>query len=260
MSTLFERLAELVLLAQDLFRGGFLVFLRVGAAMALLPPFGETSLPVRVRLAATFAFTAIVFPALNDRVLAYDGTVAPLLTETAVGLLLGASLRLFVLALQTAGTIAAQATSLAQLFGSTAGEPQPVMTNILTLAGLALAVAGGLHVQIALFLIQSYDILPAARLPDPADVATWGLALVVKSFALGFMLAMPFVAASFIFNVALGIVNRAMPQLMVFFVGAPALTFGGLVLLALVAPAVLGLWLGELRAFLEAPPMGAGPP
>ncbi|MEL5875647.1 flagellar biosynthetic protein FliR [Cereibacter sphaeroides] len=260
MSTLFERLADLVLLAQDLFRGVFLVFLRVGAAMALLPPFGETSLPVRVRLAAALAFTAIVFPALSDRVPIYDGSLAPLLAETAMGLLLGASLRLFVLALQTAGTIAAQTTSLAQLFGSAAGEPQPVMTNILTLAGLALAVAGGLHVQIALFLIQSYDILPAARLPDPADVAIWGLALVVKSFALGFMLAMPFVAASFIFNVALGIVNRAMPQLMVFFVGAPALTFGGLVLLALAAPAVLGIWLGHLRAFLEAPLMGAGLP
>ncbi|MGP3696746.1 flagellar biosynthetic protein FliR [Rhodobacter sp. NSM] len=253
MTPLFEHLTQLTLLAQDLFRSGFLVFIRVGAAMALLPAFGEASLPARVRLAAALAFTAIVFPALSDRIPPFDGSLGPLAIETAIGLLLGISLRLFVLALQTAGSIAAQAASLSQLFGSSSGEPQPVIGNVLTLGGLAIAVAAGLHVRIAEFLIMSYEFLPVGRLPPPADAADWGLRLISHSFSLGFMLSMPFLAASFIFNVALGIINRAMPQLMVFFVGAPALTLGGLVLLAMSAPVAVAFWASALRDFLSSP-------
>lgn len=253
MSPLIESLTELAEIAQAQFRSGFLVFLRVGAAMAILPAFGEMAVPQRVRLALALAFTAIVFPAVGERVPEFDGSVALLLTESVAGLMLGMGLRLFVLALQTAGSIAAQATSLAQLFGGTAGEPQPVIGNLLTMGGLALAVASGLHVRVAELFILSYDLLPAGRLPDAVDASAWGLELIARTFTLGFTLAMPFVAASFVFNVALGIINRAMPQLMVSFVGAPALTFGGLVLLLLSAPAALALWLEALGRFLASP-------
>jgi flagellar biosynthetic protein FliR len=84
-------------------------------------------------------------------------------------------------------------------------------------------------------------------------MADWGLAQVTRAFATGFSLAMPFVIASFLYNLALGVINRAMPQLMVAFVGAPALTAGGLVLLALSAPLVLAVWLAALNGFLAAP-------
>ena len=74
-------------------------------------------------------------------------------------------------------------------------------------------------------------------LPVPAaDVAAWGTARVAQAFALGFSLAAPFVIAGFAYNLALGAINRAMPQLMVAFIGAPAITAGGLLILMLAAP------------------------
>ncbi len=57
-----------------------------------------------------------------------------------------------------------------------------------------------------------------------------------QAFALGFSLAAPFVIAGFAYNLALGAINRAMPQLMVAFIGAPAITAGGLLILMLAAP------------------------
>ena len=56
--------------------------------------------------------------------------------------------------------------------------------------------------------------------------------------------------AALIYNVALGIINRAMPLLMVSMIGAPALTLGGLVLMAIVVPLALQLWLGQFNGFL----------
>jgi len=70
---------------------------------------------------------------------------------------------------------------------------------------------------------------------------------------LAFLIAAPFVMASAIYNMALGVINRAMPQLMVAFVGAPVITFGGLFLLFVCAPLMLTTWADALEAFLVNP-------
>lgn len=228
-----------------------LVFLRVGAMMALLPAFGEHSVPQRVRLVLTVAFTAVTAPAVWDQ-LPPRPEIAALLAEAAAGLLLGAGLRLLVMALQMAGTMIAQATSLAQIFGGM-GEPQPAVGHLLVAAGLALAVMAGLHVRVAELLILSYSVFPPGTLPAAADVARWGVAGTGHAFALAFTLAAPFTIAALLYNLALGFINRAMPTLMVSFVGAPALSAGGLVLLALAAPMLLSVWQDALIGFLSNP-------
>ena len=70
---------------------------------------------------------------------------------------------------------------------------------------------------------------------------------------LGFSLAAPFVIAAFAYNLALGAINKAMPQLMVAFIGAPAITAGGLLILMLAAPVILTYWNGRLDATLLDP-------
>lgn len=231
-----------------------LVFVRVGAVMAVLPGFGEASVPMRVRLVLAVGFTAIVFPAVGPEAAATVRLgLGAVLIEAAAGLALGIGFRLLVIALQIAGTIAAQSTSLAQLTGGAAPEPLPAIGHLLNMAGLAVAVAAGLHVQVAQALILSYDVLPAGALPAAEEVAQWGLGGVARAFALALQLAAPFVVAALLYNLALGAINRAMPQLMVAFVGAPALTFGGLALLLLTAPGAIMLWQGALGTFAGAP-------
>lgn len=232
----------------------FLVFFRVGAVMALIPGFGEQLVPSRIRLVLTLAFTAVISPAILPQLRPSDGAfLLPIAVEVTAGLALGLGLRLFILALQMAGAIMAQATSLAQLFGGMGPEPQPAIGHLMVTGGLALAVMSGLHVRAAELMILSYTFLPPGRLPLAADMAGWGLSEISRAFTLAFMLAAPFTIAALVYNVALGVINRAMPQLMVSFVGAPALTFGGLMLLAIVAPLALTVWLAEFNTFLANP-------
>ncbi|MFN4172074.1 MAG: flagellar biosynthetic protein FliR [Pseudorhodobacter sp.] len=261
MTELIALLTDFTELAQDALRNAMLVFLRIGAAMALLPAFGEQSVPQRVRLVLALAFTAIVFPAVADHLtgaMVQGALPRVMVTETVAGLAIGIGLRLFVMVLQIAGTMAAQASSLAQLYAGAGAEPQPAMSHLFTMAGLAIAVAAGLHVQAAKLFILSYDLMPAGRLIPAADATAWGVGRIARAFGLAFTLAAPFVIAATIYNVALGVINRAMPQLMVVFVGAPALTLGGLVLLAVATPALLLVWLAALHGFV-ADPMGTGP-
>jgi flagellar biosynthetic protein FliR len=55
------------------------------------------------------------------------------------------------------------------------------------------------------------------------------------------------------YNLALGAINRAMPALMVSFIGAPALSAGGLALLAILMPFLLSVWVDALKATMASP-------
>lgn len=240
----------------------FVVFLRIGAMMSLMPGFGEQSVPQRIRLVLAFAFTLLVVPlVLTETPVPSEMTALTvlriLLVEVVVGLALGISVRLFVLALQTAASIAAQSISLSQIFGGTAADPQPALGSILLIAGLALALMSGLYLQVVELILLSYQILPSGAFPVPADLSEWGLQQVAHAFALAFVLAAPFVIASFVYNVALGVINKAMPQLMVAFVGAPAITAGGMLLMVIAVPLMLSIWVDDLGGFFVSPFGGA---
>lgn len=249
-------LAAAVGFAQEHLLTAGLVFFRIATVIALLPAFGERVVPGRIRLAVTLAITAVVAPAVADRLgVPPEGLLQMagfLLVETANGLILGFVLRLAVQIVEMAGGLAAQAGSLSQMFG-VGGDPLPAMSHLLVMAALCLAVLSGLHVRAAEALILSYDALPAGEVPGAAILRDWSVAHVARAFALSFSLAAPFVAAALLYNVALGVINRAMPSLMVAFVGAPALTAGALMLLALTAPLMLAVWKGAFASLLADP-------
>ncbi len=235
----------------------FVIFLRVAPAIALFPGFGEQTVPVRIKLGLAVMMTLITAPAVAPSLrTVQQGEVAMgwvTLTEAAVGLLIGLGIRLFVLALQTAGTIAAQSTSLAQIVGSAGIEPMPAIGHVLILGGIALAMMLGLHVRLAEMLILTYALFPAAQIPDAGAISTWGVRQVAAAFALALALAAPFVIVSILYNLTLGVINRAMPQMMVVFVGAPVITGAGIALLLIMGPTILSLWVEALGDFMANP-------
>ena len=255
MTEVLADIAALLALTEAYLWATVLVFVRVGAVVSVMPGFGDAAVPQRVKLALVMAFTIVITPILAEK-LETSGPAAgllPLAGEAVAGLILGLGMRLLFLALQTAAAIIAQATTLSQLFAGAAPEPQPAIGNLFLIAGVAIALNAGLHVEAAKLVILSYDILPAGGYPDAAALADWGLSLATRTFSLAFSLAAPFVIASMIYNLALGAINRAMPQLMVSMVGAPALTLGGLALLAVATPLLLAVWLEAFQSYLADP-------
>ena len=238
-------------LIRDGFWHGFIVFLRVGAIVSLMPAFGEAIIPTRIKIVIALSFTLIVAPAVSTVSNPNDlgAYISHALAETFNGLLLGIGLRLFILALQTAGSIAAQSTSLSQILGGAASEPVPAMGYILVFAAFALAVTTGLHIRAAQLMIFSYQMFPIGSFPNAADLSMWGVRQISLAFSLAFTLSAPFVVLSLLYNLALGVINKAMPQLMVAFVGAPLITAGGLFILFMATPVLLQTWLEALNFF-----------
>lgn len=235
----------------------FGIFTRVAAVAFLLPGIGERAVPSRVKLGGALALSAIVAPMVIAQMPSVTITPAEVFriigTEAFVGLFIGVSIRLLVFVVQIAGTVAAQSLAVAQMFGGANAEPEPIIATFLSLAVIALALAAGLHVKAALAIASSYTIAPFGMPLPAADVGHWAAQSGRAAIDMAIGLALPFLVLSFLYNLSLGAINRAMPQLMVAFIGAPAITGMGIGLLLIVTPVIMQVWLDAFNTVMANP-------
>ncbi len=236
----------------------FLVFVRTAAMTFLLPGFGESYVPARIKLVLAAGLAVLVFPMVGPTIAvdprAENQFFSLLMIEAFTGLFWGTVIRLIIHALQIAGSIISQATSLAQIFGGSVNmDAQPAMGHILVISGLALICVLGLHETYLVYILNTYQVTPAGSLLSGADVAAYSSEHIGKAFALAFQLAAAALTATLLYNIILGVINRAMPQLLVSFVGAPAITAGGLLILYLMAPTILQVWLRFVAEIVAIP-------
>ncbi|MEQ8178214.1 MAG: flagellar biosynthetic protein FliR [Amphiplicatus sp.] len=224
------------------------VFARLSALVFFLPGMGERTVSPRIRLAAALAMTLVLTPmVMAAHPIAPETPSAltlALCAEVLCGALIGFSIRIALYAIQTAGSIAAQHLSLSQIFGGGLDDqPEPPIATLMMVAAIAVAVATGIHFKAVGALAVSYDVMPFGTFPGAAETGRWAAERAGFAFASALSLSLPFVILGFMYNLAIGAANRAMPQLMVAFVGAPAITLAGLALLAATTPLLLSVWL-----------------
>jgi flagellar biosynthesis protein FliR len=224
--------------------GYFAVLARLSFIVFLMPGLGEQVIPARVRVFVLIGLSAIMSSA---GVIALPGeqTVSTLMgmiaSELAIGLALGVMLRLAIWVLAICGALLAQAMGLSQFMGvSLEDESQTLIANILTLAGSAVLVTADVHVRVVAALIDLYAVIPAGDFLA-VDIAQLTRAL-IAGLTFAVLLAWPFVLVSFLYNVCLGFLNKALPSLMVSFVGAPFMVGAGLVMLAFTITGLLLMW------------------
>lgn len=239
------------------------VVARLSGILFLLPGIGERAVPQRVRLAALFAFAAVIAPSIIDSAMPPQLTPAAMMqyifAEIVTGLVIGFALRLTVIALQIAGSIIAQHLSLSQMFGAGVGyDAESAFATILVMGALALAMSGDFLLLLTATLTELWTVLPAGRPIEAASVGEWSAAAGGGAWRIALALSAPFVVLGFLYSLALAAASRAMPQLMAAFVGAPAITFAGLALFALTAIVILDRWM-DLTGALFSNPFGFAP-
>jgi flagellar biosynthetic protein FliR len=236
----------------------FLVFCRIGGCLMLMPGFGSPRIPVQVRLFLAVAITLALAPLLipvveGDLSKATVPTVLQLIvSETLIGAMIGVMARLFFLALQFMGTAASMLVGYSGMAESPIeeGEPAPALATLLTLTATVLLFATGLHVEVMRALVASYSVLSVTDLYNPQ----FGLAKVTDaasdSFILVAQLLAPFLAYSLIINFLFGIMNKLTPIIPVYFISAPFVMAGGLLLLYFTFSEALTLFITGFQMFL----------
>ena len=215
-----------------------LVFARIGAMVMLLPGLGESNIPVRIKLAIALLLTLIILPLHRAAYHVDMQSMTPLMVlmvhEIVIGVVLGATARVTLAALQVAGSVIAQQMGLGFVTAvdPTQGQQGLLIGNFLTLLGITLLFATDSHHLVIAALNDSYAIFSPGETMPSGDVAALATRAFAAAFKIGMQLSAPFLVFGLVFNIGLGVLARLMPQMQVYFVGVPLSILAGFLIFA----------------------------
>jgi flagellar biosynthesis protein FliR len=166
--------------------------------------------------------------------------------EILIGVVLGATARVTLGALQVAGAVIAQQMGLGfatSVDPTTQGQQGVLIGNFLTLLGLTLLFATDSHYLVIAALNESYAVFSPGEMLPSGDVAALATRAFAAAFRIGMQLSAPFLVFGLVFNIGLGVLARLMPQMQVYFVGVPLAILAGFLIFAFVVSAMMGSFL-----------------
>ena len=225
------------------------VFVRVGAALMLVPGFAAAQVSPRIRLIIALAISLLLTPVLSPLLPSLPASPIALFLliagEATVGFFLGALTRILLAAVHTAGTLISLFASLANAMVQDPVSDQQASTiaGFLSTTAVLLLFVTGQHLHVLEALVASYTLFP----PDGWFEAQASLAAIstqlLEMAMLSAKLAGPFFVYAIVINLAMGIMNKMTPQLPIFFVSMPFVIAGGLLLLVFMVDDLLAVFL-----------------
>ena len=154
-----------------------LVLARIGTLVMLMPGIGDRSIPTRMRLAFALLLSLLFLPLIRQTLPSLSGGIEPLIKlailEIMIGLMLGATVRITLSAVQLAGTIVAQqlGLSFSASIDPTAGVQNPTVATFLVFTATGLIFALDLHHLSIRGMHDSYALMMPGDVPQVGDAA-----------------------------------------------------------------------------------------
>ncbi len=214
---------------------------RILAMVAVAPLFGHASIPARVKVGLGLLLSVAVAPGVPPlpEVAPFSGDgLLVLVQQVLIGLAIGFGMRLVFAAVELAGELAAlsMGLSFSTFFDPLSRSQASSISQFFGWLALMVFLASNLHLALLATLAKSFTVLPISATPMGMGpfrmLATYG----GQVFALGLQLALPIIAALLVTNLALGILNKAAPQLNLFGIGFPITLGAGFLMIAVVLP------------------------
>lgn len=227
-----------------------MVFLRLGAALMLMPGFMSSYINTNVRLSIALALSVVLMPAVSAQLPAAPTDTLTFITyvlqEITIGIFFGVIMQVFYAALSLAGSLAGQAIGFgnAQIFDPTFQTQSIVVETFLSIIALTVIFITDIHHLMISAVIDSYHLFPVGAALPWGDFANQLSTSLNASFIMGFKLGAPFVAFTIVFYTGMGLVSRLMPQLNIFFLSLPLQIYLGLGLLFITTPMMI-LWFSQ---------------
>ncbi len=202
-----------------------------------MPGFSDLHIPFRMRMmiaigiASAFALTLKVpsYPINSSRMFIM------LLSEYLTGVFLGFILKIFLSALETAGTIMSQSVGLSNAIvpNLVDHEQTSILTSFFALAGTTFIFVFDLHHLIIWGVYNSYELIPIGALNVLSDKALIISHSANDAFTYALKFSMPFFIFGNLIYLGMGILNKLIPQIQVFFLSMPIQILVGLLILML---------------------------
>ena len=216
-----------------------LVFCRMGGMLFFNPLLSRSNVPSQVRAGLALGLTLLLTPGLSQGAaeLQSYALVFAVLTELLIGVIFGFLFQLFYYMLVFAGDV------IDMSFGLSMAKAFDPGTNIqASLSGKLFQIVFALyffatdsHLILIRVMASSFELVPLGQVRVSTDIGSYVMKMFVYAFSLAVRLTLPFVAASFVLEISLGILMKLIPQINVFTIHFQVKLLFGIFLLFLFA-------------------------
>jgi len=213
------------LINDDYVVGFILLFFRFAALFMATPIFSHKSIPINIKFAMAFFFSIVFYPSMPE--LSIEITVPTIviaiLSELFFGLAIGIILQLAFNVITFAGGIISfmMGFSMASAIDPQSGVSMPIISQFLSLMALMVLFVIDLHHWILLFISESLSKIPLGGFLMTEDMFNYIIEATTNMFMVGFMIAFPIIALSWLADIIFGMLMKTMPQFNLLVIGFP---------------------------------------
>lgn len=219
-----------------------LVFIRSGAILFAVPIFGSRDFPVMAKAGLALMIAWCVYPMVSVPAALSGGSIAVLvpamIAEICIGLMIGFAARLFFEGVQIGGQLAGfqMGFGIVNVFDPLTGENFSVLSQLQNLLAIMLFLGLNLHHWFFMAIALSFERIPLLHCtltgPLLQEVATMTACI----FSIAVKIAAPVIAVLLFCDCAMGILNRAAPQMHIFILSFPLKIVAGLFIIGATLP------------------------
>lgn len=234
--------------------GFILLFFRFGALFMAVPIFSHNSIPVSTKAAMAFFFTIVFYSSMPPLAIpiTVPSIILAILSELFFGLAIGTILQIAFNAITFAGGQISfmMGFSMASAIDPQSGISMPIISQFLSLMALMVIFSIDMHHWMLLFIDGSLKNIPLGGFVMSEDFFNYVIKAMSNMFLVGFMIAFPITALSWLADVIFGMLMKTMPQFNLLVIGFPIKIMVSFVVLIATFSAIMLILKGQmLEAF-----------
>lgn len=205
--------------------GFLLLFFRFAALFIAVPIFSHQSIPFVVKAAMAFFFTIIFFPSMPPLTFEINtvNLVVAIFGEFLFGLTVGLALQLAFNVITFAGGQISYVMgfSMASAIDPQSGVSMPIISQFLSLMALMILFSLNLDQWVLLYISKSLVAIPLGGFVLNQHIFKYLMNAASNMFLVGFMIAFPVIALSWLSDIMFGMIMKTMPQFNLLVIGFP---------------------------------------
>jgi len=202
-----------------------LLFFRFASLFIAVPIFSHKNIPMNVKASMAFFFTIVFYSSMPELQMQINvaNVLLAILSEFMFGLAIGIVLLLAYNVITFAGGQISfmMGFSMASAIDPQSGVSMPIISQFLSLMALMVLLALDLHHWMLMFIDNSLSTIPLGGFVMSEDLFNYIIHATSRMFLVGFMIAFPIIALSWLADVIFGMLMKTMPQFNLLVIGFP---------------------------------------
>jgi len=236
--------------------GFLLLFSRFAALFIAVPIFSHNNIPMNIKATMAFFFTVVFYASMPPVHIALNipTIIVAILSEFMLGLIVGVALQLAYNVITFAGGQISfmMGFSMASAIDPQSGVSMPIISQFLSLLALMVLLALNLHHWMLLFIDHSLKTVPLGGFLMSKDIFHYLIHAAGNMFMVGFIIAFPIIALSWLADVIFGMLMKTMPQFNLLVIGFPIKIMVAFAVLIATLTAVMLILKGQVQEAFNA--------